>query len=86
MASCALNPIKTDREDGRFMHTDVFLKHHIIGGGYRENSICPLCRNIDRNRWVLYVLREFTNIFIAPCAVLHFAPEGGIRERIRVYR
>ena len=28
MASCALNPIKTDRADGRFMYTDVFLKHH----------------------------------------------------------
>ena len=28
MESCALRPIKTDRADGRFMHTDVFLKHH----------------------------------------------------------
>ena len=28
MASCANRPIQTDREDGRFMHTDVFLKHH----------------------------------------------------------
>ena len=28
MASCANNPIKTDRPDGRFMHTDVFMKNY----------------------------------------------------------
>lgn len=28
MKGCAYNPIKTDREDGRFMHTDIFMKHY----------------------------------------------------------
>ena len=28
MGSCAFNPIKSDREDGRFMHTDVFMRHY----------------------------------------------------------
>ena len=28
MPSSAFNPIKTDREDGRFMHTDIFMKHY----------------------------------------------------------
>ncbi len=28
MPSCAFNPITTDRPDGRFMHTDVFMRHH----------------------------------------------------------
>lgn len=63
---------------------DKFFKnHHIIGGGRRENAICPYCGCLDRERWGIYVLSNFTDIFQAKCRVLHFAPEKGIARRIK---
>ena len=53
----------------------LFREHYIIGGGYRENFKCPVCGALDRERWQLYVLSNFTAIFKEPCRVLHFAPE-----------
>ncbi|NBH32996.1 methyltransferase domain-containing protein [Clostridiaceae bacterium] len=61
----------------------IFLEHHIIGGGYRKNCVCPQCNSMDRTRWVLYVLKKYTRIFNEPCRVLHFAPEDGLVRRIQ---
>lgn len=60
--------------------SDFFLQKHIIGGGYRENAICPYCGSIDRTRWVYWVAKKFTNIFETENRVLHFAPESYLRK------
>lgn len=62
---------------------EIFSQHHIIGGGYRQNAICPHCKSIDRERWLYYVLKHFTSIFHKRCSVLHFAPEKRIEMLIR---
>ncbi|MBR3623627.1 MAG: class I SAM-dependent methyltransferase [Selenomonadaceae bacterium] len=60
----------------------LFLEHHIIGGGYRKNFQCPLCGGVDRERWQLWVLSKYTEIFRESCRILHFAPEPHISEFI----
>lgn len=62
---------------------ELFEKHHIIGGGYRENAVCPYCGNSDRIRWQLWVLEQYSDIFSGECSVLHIAPEKGIGRKIR---
>ena len=61
--------------------SEVYEKHHIIGGG-RRNCKCPICESIDRWRWTLYVLHEYTKIFSERSNVLHFAPEAGVKNAI----
>lgn len=62
---------------------EIFRRHHIIGGGPRENCICPVCGSTDRERWCLYVMKRYTHILDGECRVLHIAPEQGISARIR---
>ncbi len=61
--------------------SDIYKKYHIIGGG-RRYCKCPICGSIDRWRWTLYVLENYTRIFSEKCAVLHFAPEPEIKKAI----
>lgn len=60
----------------------LFKEHHIIGGGYRKFFSCPACGGIDRERWQVWVLSKYTNIFSASCRVLHFAPEEPVSKYI----
>lgn len=60
----------------------IFLKKKIIGGGFRKNAVCPCCGSIDRNRWVFWVLKNHTDIFLKECTVVHFAPEQQIRNKL----
>jgi len=62
---------------------EIFKSHHIIGGGKRKHALCPNCGCLDRNRWCLYVLAQYTDIVNKSCTVLHFAPEEGITEFIK---
>lgn len=62
---------------------EIFNKHHIIGGGYRDNCICPWCGLADRDRWIYYVLKYKTDIFEMSGKVLHFAPERGVTDYIK---
>lgn len=62
--------------------SDLFKNHYVIGGGYRKNGLCPICGSKDRERWCLFVLSNYTNIFTAQCNVLHFAPELGLSKHI----
>lgn len=61
---------------------DIFTKKNIIGGGYRKNAICPVCGGLDRTRWVYWVLKKFTDIFVAENCVIHFAPEHYLRKHL----
>lgn len=65
-------------------YSEIFEKYHIIGGGLRDNVICPFCGAIDRVRWQYRVLGKYMpGIFNDKCSVLHFAPEAEIRIRIQ---
>lgn len=65
------------------MKNNIFEKHHIIGGGYRTNCICPYCAACDRERWIYYVIKYKTDISKITGRVLHFAPEKMISEYIK---
>lgn len=54
---------------------EIFKHHHIIGGGYRENCICPCCGTDDRGRWLYHVLQNKLKFFEQSGRILHFAPE-----------
>lgn len=62
---------------------EVFNTHHIIGGGYRKNYACPICKSIDRERWLYYLLIKKVNINSAKGRILHFAPERHITNLIK---
>ncbi len=64
------------------IRSELFDHYKVIGGGYREHAICPVCGAIDRNRWQTYVLTNYTNILENKCNVLHIAPETAIRALI----
>ena len=65
------------------INEEIFSKYHIIGGGYRENFECPICKNIDRARWLYYVVEKKTDICNMKGRVLHFAPEASLSELIK---
>ena len=57
----------------------VLKENEVIGGGYRDNMLCPRCFSVDRDRLIYLFLKEKTNLFSAPLKVLHIAPEGCLR-------
>jgi SAM-dependent methyltransferase len=60
----------------------LFKKSHIIGGGYRENAVCPVCNSLDRERMIYYFLKNHTKIFKSNCSILHFAPEENLHRKL----
>lgn len=60
----------------------LFLDKQITGAGYRKNVTCPACGTNDRNRFVDYVLTNYTDIYMGEKTILHIAPEPKIREKI----
>ena len=64
------------------INATLFNTRHVIGGGIRENCVCPVCGAIDRTRWCYYVLKHYTKLFSDACAVLHFAPEKSLEHLI----
>jgi SAM-dependent methyltransferase len=61
---------------------DVLQEKKIIGGGYRENAICPNCRSIDRERLVYYFIKS-RKLLQPGMRVLHVAPERNIQKMIQ---
>ena len=59
--------------------------YHIIGGGKRNNVICPCCGSEDRERWFLYVLKHYYDLTGDNLKVLHFAPERGVKRYIKSF-
>lgn len=35
----------------------IFLDNTIIGAGYRNNAVCPICYSKDKDRLVYYYLK-----------------------------
>ncbi len=42
--------------------------------------MCPICRSIDRTRYIYKILKDYTDIF-SNKKVLHFAPEESLRGK-----
>lgn len=80
---CPLCMSKIERFEPGGADEEIFKRHRIIGGGYREGVICPNCGSYDRERWIYWVLKNRTTIFSKKCSVLHIAPEKGIEKWIR---
>lgn len=67
------------------IESPIFFRKNIVGGGKRNNCICPVCGGGDRERWVKYVLMDKLHIYSEKAKVLHFAPERQIEHVLRRY-
>jgi len=65
-----------------WIEEDIYKQHHIIGGGYRNNCVCPFCGSDDRECWLYYVIKNRTSISKKHGRILHFAPEREIVKYI----
>jgi len=57
----------------------ILKEKKVVGGGYRDNLVCPRCFSVDRDRLIYLYLKERTKVFSAALKILHIAPEGCIR-------
>lgn len=80
---CIICKNKFDEFQPSGIKQEIFERHHIIGGGYRNNCVCPSCQSIDRERWLYNVLVNELNICGVKGRVLHFAPETRVAQLIR---
>ncbi len=58
----------------------VLKEKEIIGGGRRENALCPVCGSFDRERLLYLFLLYRTDLFKGEKKVLHVAPEKHVAE------
>jgi len=56
----------------------VLKEKQIVGGGYRENDVCPYCLSTDRDRLIYLYLKYESDFFNQPQTVLHIAPEPAL--------
>jgi SAM-dependent methyltransferase len=61
----------------------VLEEARVVGGGYRENARCPICRSSDRERLVYLYLSQKTDVFTRSLKILHVAPEPRLEPRLR---
>jgi SAM-dependent methyltransferase len=60
----------------------VLAEKQIVGGGFRENALCPVCGSLDRERLVYLYLVNRNNDFSKPCSLLHVAPETQLKKTL----
>ena len=61
----------------------VIKEKNIVGGGYRQNAVCPICGSFDRERLLYLYLLHKTDIFQKPKKLLHIAPEDAVENILR---
>lgn len=61
--------------------SELAYHHNLTCMGYRRAK-CPYCECKDKERWLWYVLENYTPISTMSGRVMHFAPESPIKERI----
>ncbi|MBN2614586.1 MAG: methyltransferase domain-containing protein [Bacteroidales bacterium] len=64
----------------------VIGEKQIIGAGYRENNVCPLCQSTDRDRLVYLFLKYKTDLLTEPNTLLHVAPEPALYRKLRKHK
>lgn len=58
----------------------VLKEKNVVGGGYRQTGLCPVCGSYDRERLVYLYLLNKTDIFKKPHKLLYIAPETKLRD------
>ncbi len=56
----------------------VLKEKQVVGGGYRQNALCPICGSFDRERLLYLYLLHKTDLFEKPKKLLHVAPEARV--------
>ena len=67
----------------RGLRHPVLEEKKIVGGGFRRNATCPICRSYDRERLLLLFLQARTRVFDEPTRLLHVAPERRLERVLR---
>ena len=60
----------------------VLTERKVVGGGFRQNVLCPYCRSSDRERLV-YMFIKKNHLVRKQMKVLHVAPEKNLFENLR---
>ena len=47
----------------------------VIGGGYRQNVMCPCCYSSDRERLIYLYLKKINNLFYESLGATHNTPQ-----------
>jgi predicted SAM-dependent methyltransferase len=63
----------------------VLTEKNIIGGGYRLNAQCPVCKSTDRERLLYLYLSNKTSLFTEQVKLLHVAPEPALSAVIEAH-
>lgn len=58
---------------------EVIHKLKIIGAGWFDNQVCPVCKAFNRDRLLALYIKRRTNVFTENIKLLHIAPEKGIQ-------
>jgi hypothetical protein len=61
----------------------VLEAQEVVGGGYRQNAICPRCGALDRERLVYLFVLHKTDLLEKPTKLLHVAPERALSAFLR---
>lgn len=64
------------------MDYPVLKERKVVGGGYRQNVFCPVCKSFDRERLLYLFLKNKTNIFQENIKILHVAPEKSLQKAL----
>src|SRR5262245_57166999 len=81
--ACPFCSSRLRRLHGYGMRSPVFAEAHVVGGGYRDNNLCPVCLSTDRERLLLFFLQERTGLFGARSRLLHLAPEAHLQDSLK---
>jgi len=66
------------------LKSDILKEKQVVGGGYRQNVICPICGSMDRERLLYLYLLHKTDVFAKPKKLLHVAPEARLSNILQV--
>ncbi len=58
----------------------VITEKQIIGGGRRDNDVCPLCQSTDRDRLIYLYLKYESDFFEKKQFLMHIAPEPSLYQ------
>lgn len=61
----------------------VIEEKKIIGAGFRENVICPVCRSTDRERLIKFFIEQNPHL-LSINKLLHIAPEKNLSSFIKI--
>ena len=61
----------------------VLKEKNVIGGGFRLNAQCPVCKSTDRERLLYLYLSKISSLSNGNKKLLHVAPEPRLRDYLR---